>query len=142
MSKFDLAACCGVLALAMMFAAPASADPDHAAAGAARSEALPDRLGAIEKDLAILHQEILAANTAADPAARAAAVDQATGTLARLASECRDVERAFAGLQGSIATKVGASAGAASADLTAIVADLDAAASDLDQARTTVASLR
>ena len=142
MNKFDLAARGGLLALAMIFAIPATADPNPATAETARSEALPVRLEAIEKDLTVLRQQILAANTAADPAARAAAVDQATGTLARLVSECRDVEQMYAGLQGTIPSKVGASAGAATADLTAIVADLDAAASDLDQARTTVASLR
>lgn len=142
MSKLDLAARCAVLALALTFASPAPADPDPSAAGAARSEVLPGKLEAIARDLAVLRQEILAANTSADPAARAAAVDQATGTLARLVSECREVEQTYAGLQGSIPSKVGASAGAATTDLSAIVADLDAAASDLDQARTTVASLR
>jgi hypothetical protein len=103
--------------------------------------ALRTRLDAIETDLKLLHEEILAANTAADPAARAAAIDQASGTLARLVSECTDVEHAYSALEGSLPSKVGASAAVASADLTAIVSDLDAAASDLDQARTALASL-
>jgi hypothetical protein len=132
----------GVVALAIILAAPAWAENDLTPSDAAAIGALHTRLEAIETDLTLLHREILAANTAADPAARAAAIDQASGTLARLVSECKDVEQSYAALEGSVPPKTGAFAAAASADLAAIVSDLDAAAGDLDQARTTLASLR
>ena len=139
--RLRLVAIVSLAALAANAASPAAAETTGVLSSAAASD-LRSRLNAIKTDLTVLHQEILAANTTTDPGARAAAVDQASGTLARLVSECKDVEHAYAALEGSLPSKVGASAAAASADLTAIVGDLDAAAGDLEQARTTLASLR
>ena len=103
---------------------------------------LQRQLDAVERDFELFQQQLLAANTAADPSVRAAAVVQATDTLARLAIECRDTERLYAALEGSLPTKAGKSGSKVLSDLAAITADLEAAAKDLESARSTIASLR
>jgi len=89
-----------------------------------------------------LSEELLAANLATDPAARAAAIAKVDGTLSRLSDECRQAERIYSQLQGSLPAKVGNSAANASADLSEIASDLSAAEQNLNETRTLVASLQ
>lgn len=99
-------------------------------------------LDTITSDLDALSGELTAGNLAADPAVRAAAVAKASGTLSRLAGECRQAERLFSQLQGALPPKVGSAAPLASSELSQIVGDLSAAEQNLNEMQTLVASLQ
>lgn len=109
---------------------------------AATSIELRSALDAIGSDFGRLQDEVTATNLAADPAVRAAAISKANGTLARLSDECRQAERIYSQLQGTLPPKVGASSARATADLNEIVGDLSAAEQNLTEMQTLVASLQ
>jgi hypothetical protein len=99
-------------------------------------------LDTIASDFDALNGDLTAANLAADPAVRAAAIAKASGTLSRLADECRQAERIFSQLQGTLPPKVGSAGPQASGELSQIVGDLSAAEQNLNEMQTLVASLQ
>jgi hypothetical protein len=103
---------------------------------------LQGSVDAIASDFGKLRAELLAANLATDPAVRAAAIAKVDGTLSRLSDECRQAERIYSQLQGSLPAKVGSASANASADLAEIVSDLSAAEQNLSDTQTLVASLQ